>query len=235
MFERRQTYVDQRTLLPPHSRERFSAVPDTSGEVTSIPEDAVLSSANADELQASSEAVNQEASTRTRRLPKRHRPLTTSEDDDPVEDEGLDDPVEEDIDGANGTCRETSTRSSGGAESHAKRNKGKTSTVHEHFALIQKKVNGKMLMVRKCGICGKEYARGLSTVIPDTHTDKYECHHKRNWSLFHSQQLSADSCSSSQAQHAVNKLLIMAGIPFLLAENPHPLEMLQFLNNSASL
>ncbi|KAI9920428.1 hypothetical protein PsorP6_015642 [Peronosclerospora sorghi] len=31
------------------------------------------------------------------------------------------------------------------------------------------------------------------------------------------------------------KLLIMAGLPFLLSENPHLLEMLQFLSNSAYL
>ncbi|KAI9921167.1 hypothetical protein PsorP6_000269 [Peronosclerospora sorghi] len=184
MFERRKTYVDQRTLLPSHSRERFSAVPDTSGESAAsrrMPCRLQPMLINCKHLR--------EASTRTRRLPKRPRPLTTSEDDDLVEGEGLDDTGKEDIDGDDDTCRETSTRSSGGAELDAKRNKGKTSTVHDHFALIQKKVNRKMLTA--------------------------------------AQQVTLNMLFL--------KLLIMVGLPFRLDENPHLLEMLQFLNNSSSL
>ncbi|KAI9895249.1 hypothetical protein PsorP6_018592 [Peronosclerospora sorghi] len=229
MFERKQTYVNQRTLLPPHSRERFSDVPDTSGEVSSIPEDAVSSSANADQLQSSSGSI-----TRTRSLPKRPRLLTTSEDDDPVESAVLDDPVEEDIDGADDTCRENSTRSFGGAELHAKRNKGKTSTVHEHFALIQNKVNGKMVMVRKCGICGKEFARGtLKRHLTDKQGDKVSSNSGHTYQttlsaakkgIRHSSTVISSQLTDAQ-QVTLNmmflKLLIMAGLSFRLAENPH--------------
>ncbi|KAI9906285.1 hypothetical protein PsorP6_016488 [Peronosclerospora sorghi] len=127
--------------------------------------------------------------------------LTTSEDDDPVEGEGLDDPVEEDIDGADDTCQETSARSSGTLKRHLTDKHGdKVSSNPGHTYQTT-------LSATKKGI-------GHSSTV---------------------------SSSQLTAAHQVTlnmlflKLMIITGIPFRLAENPHLLELLQFLNNSTSL